>query len=113
MHTGWEECHWTPWSTWYLSGGKEGQEPPFEIRKLIDRWEAMSTTMDEGKRVEYGKNILRSQAENLWTIGTVGLAPQPVVVSHALRNVPRRGYWGWDNRWTLPYHPETWFLDEG
>ncbi len=20
--------------------------------------------------------------------------------------------WGWDNRWTLAYHPETWCFDE-
>ena len=67
--------------------------------------------MEVDRRVELGKLILRSQAENLWTIGTLGLAPQPVVVSNKLHNVPPFGYWGWDNRWTIPYHPETWFLD--
>jgi peptide/nickel transport system substrate-binding protein len=111
MHTGWEECHWTLWSNWYLFSGQEGEKPPPEIQQLVAWWEEMNTTMDASRRVELGKNILRSQAENLWTIGTLGLAPQPVVISNALQNVPARGYWGWDNRWTLPYHPETWFLE--
>ncbi|MDP6054287.1 MAG: ABC transporter substrate-binding protein, partial [Candidatus Latescibacteria bacterium] len=111
MHIGWEECHWTPWSNWYLTGGEKGEEPPEDAKQLILWWEEMGTTMDILRRIELGKNILRSQAENLWTIGTLGLAPQPVVVSNTLRNVPHFGYWGWDNRWTLPYHPETWFLE--
>lgn len=111
MHRGWEECHWTLWSDWYLSGGDKGEAPPPEVQQLVDWWEEMGTSMDPARRVELGKRILRSQAQNLWTIGTLGLAPQPVVVSHALHNVPRRGWWGWDDRWTLPYHPETWYLD--
>jgi len=111
MHIGWEECHWTPWSNWYLTGGEKGEEPPGQIKQLISWWEDLGTTMDVDRRVELGKLILRSQAENLWTIGTLGLAPQPVVVSNKLHNVPPFGYWGWDNRWTIPYHPETWFLD--
>ena len=73
----------------------------------------MTKSLDEPRRIELGKLILRSQAENLWTIGTLGLAPQPVVVSNRLRNVPERGYFGWDNRMVLPYHPETWFLEGG
>ena len=42
--------------------------------------EVLKTSVDEEARVEAGKAILRSQAENLWTIGTVGLAPHPVIV---------------------------------
>jgi len=110
MHRGWEECHWPLWSDWYRTAGKTGEEPPPEIRRLLQAWEEMTTSIDPDRRVALGKEILRSQARNLWTIGTLGLAPQPVVVSNALGNVPERGWWGWDDRWTLPYHPETWFL---
>ena len=111
MHNSWEECHWALWSDWYLSGGVRGELPPPKIMDLINWWDEMRTTMDDQRRVALARNILRSQAENLWTIGTVGLAPQPVVVSNKLRNVPTKGYWGWDNRFTLPYHPATWYLD--
>jgi hypothetical protein len=68
--------------------------------------------MDQQRRIVLGKNILRSTAENLWTIGTIGLAPHPLIVKDRLKNVTAKGYWGWDSRWTLPYHPWTWYLDE-
>ncbi len=112
MHKGWEECHWGPWADWYLSSGERGEVPPRKILNLLEWWQEMTTSTDAARRVELGKRILASQAENLWTIGTLGLAPQPVVVSNDLHNVPERGYWGWDDRMTLPYHPETWFLED-
>ncbi len=33
-------------------------------------------------------------------------------VSTRLKNVTPTGIWGWDNRWTLAYHPATWYFDE-
>lgn len=112
MHTGWEECHWVPWANWYRTDGKQGEQPPPEMMKLINWFDEMRSTVDEKKQIELGKNILRSNMENLWTIGTLGLAPNPVVISRRLHNVAEKGYWGWDNRWTMPYHPETWYLEE-
>ena len=42
----------------------------------------------------------------------MGQAPHPVVVSTRLKNVTPTGIWGWDNRWTLSYHPSTWYFDD-
>ena len=112
MRIAWEESHWNAWSRWFLSGGAQGEQPPPEIEILQTWWREMTETTDQARVTELGKNILRSTAENLWTIGTIGLAPQPVVISNRLKNVPAQGYWGWDNRWTMPYHPATWYLEE-
>ncbi len=111
MRRNWEVSIWPRWALWYLSSGEKGAEPVGAAREVLDAWIEMRTCMDEARRLELGKRILAAQAENLWTIGTVGLAPHPLVVKNELRNVPRRGYWGWDNRWSFPYHPETWYLD--
>ena len=92
---------------------RSGWEPPAQIKELIGWWETLRRTTDEEERIAMGKKILRSQAENLWALGVIGLGPHPVVVSRKLRNVPPQGYWGWDSRWTWPYYPETWYLDEG
>ncbi len=102
---------WSEWSRWYLTEGDLGEEPPAEIRQLQHWAEEMATTMDPARRVKLGKQILAANAENLWTIGTVGLAPHPVVTSNRLKNVVESGLWGWDIRWTMPYHPATWYLD--
>jgi len=110
MRRHWEVSIWPQWALWYLSGGEKGERPMPLPMQLLVWWKEMRTCMDEGRRIELGKKILRAQAENLWTIGTVGLAPHPLVVKNTLRNVPEKGYWGWDDRWSFPYHPETWFL---
>lgn len=111
MHIGQEQGVWSKWSRWYLSHGKRGWKPSPEAIQLIEWWERLRRTSDESERLEMGKNILRSQAENLWGIGVAGLAPHPVIVRDDLKNVPSKGYWGWDSRWSWPYYPETWYLD--
>lgn len=111
MRIGWEESHWNEWSTYHLSEGERGERPPREIRDLQRWWVELTRSSDPERVTQLGKLILASTADNLWTIGTVGLAPQPVVVSRRLRNVASQGYWGWDNRWTMAYHPATWFLE--
>ena len=111
VHSGWDNTLWNDWVNWHLTDGRLGVKPPPVIREL-QRWaEEMYSTVDGQRRIELGKKILASHADNLWNIGTVGLAPQPVVVSRNLRGIPDVGIWGWDNRWTLTYHPATWFFE--
>jgi peptide/nickel transport system substrate-binding protein len=112
MHIGQEVNHWAEWSRWYRSDGVRGWEPPPEVKQLIAWWEVLRRTQDIEERVRMGKNILRSQAENVWAIGIIGLGPHPVIVRDDLKNVPRQGYWGWDSRWSWPYYPETWYLSQ-
>ena len=109
---GWEQSQWSEWRRWYFSDGKLGWEPPPLIKDQIASWETLRRATDMAERIEAGKKILRSQAENLWALGVVGLGPHPVIVSDELHNVPRYGYWGWDSRWTWPYYPETWYLEK-
>ncbi|MFW5985898.1 MAG: ABC transporter substrate-binding protein [Halanaerobiales bacterium] len=110
--TWFETCMWRKWVQYYVTEGEKGWEPPREIKDLQQTWEEVVSTADEDKRIELGKKILEANAENLWTIGTVGLAPFPMIVSNELKNVPEMGYWGWDNRWSFGYHPETWYLEQ-
>lgn len=112
MHIGQEVTQWPEWSRWYRSDGVRGMEPPPEVKQLIAWWEVLRRTTDVEERIRMGKNILRSQAENLWVLGVIGQGPHPVIVSDRLRNVPRDGYWGWDSRWSWPYYPETWYLQQ-
>ena len=108
----WDRGMWNDWSRWYMKEGEAGSEPPPVMRKLQDQVDAMWVTMDEAERHRIGQQILKTGAEQLWVIGTVGLAPHPVVVASRLKGVPEKGIWGWDNRWTLANHPATWYLDD-
>ena len=113
LQIGWEGSQWNDWIRWYQSHGKAGTPPPPKIAQLHEWWNTMQQATDESVRIEMGKNILRSTAENIWSIGTVGLTPHPIVVNKRLRNVKETGLWGWDNRWGVPYAPATWFFAEG
>ena len=109
---GWDMAMWNLWARWYQTGGELGEEPP-PIMRQLQRWaEEMRTTMDPARRLELGRKILATHAENVWNFGTVGLAPHPVVVSSRLHGVPADGVWGWDIRWTMASQPSTWFLDD-
>jgi len=104
-------CIWTLWVKWYQSGGKEGEEPPEEVKKNIERYEKMQTTLDEKERIRLAKEILRSNAENLWTIGTIAMTPVPVIVRNNLRNVPESIPFGWAfTQYFTAANPEQFFL---
>jgi len=109
--TGWDMAMWNDWARWYQTDGRLGEEPP-PVMKQLQAWaDEMRTTMSLDRRIALCRNILASSAENLWSIGTIGLAPHPVVVTKDLRGIPSKAIWGWDNRWTLSYHPATWYFD--
>ena len=112
MRLGGEATMAPEWARWYLTQGKEGEEPPEEIKKLYQWWEKMQLTMDEKERIELGKKICASQAENLWSIGTVGMPPMPVLVKNDLRNVPERMPYGWAFLYTAWIPPAQFFFEQ-
>jgi len=112
-NVGWETCWGTEWARWYTTSGAEGEEPPEEIKNLYKWWEDLKMTVDQAKRVELGQNILRSEAENLWVIGVVGLSPKPVIVKKNIGNFVKEGLHGWDVVWTCYTHPESLFFEGG
>jgi peptide/nickel transport system substrate-binding protein len=78
------------WRRWYATGGKEGQEPTPEMKRIV---EIVNTarTVGPAEQVKLSQELYRIWAENCFEIGTVGLTPmvQGVVVAGAkFRNVP-------------------------
>ncbi|MBA7538134.1 Periplasmic alpha-galactoside-binding protein [subsurface metagenome] len=107
---GWETSWGVEWARWYTSEGKEGEEPPENVKKLYEWWEELKITVGE-ENIRLGRNILASQAENLWGIGTVGMFPRPVITKSNLRNVPEIYLYGWDLLYTMPCPPEQFFFE--
>ena len=110
--SGWDIAMWNHWARYYQTEGELGEEPPPLVRELQHWGDQLREATTEAHRTKAAKTLLEAAAENLWTIGTVGQAPHPVVVSTRLKNVTESGIWGWDNRWTLSYHPSTWYFDD-
>ncbi|HEX3052750.1 MAG TPA: ABC transporter substrate-binding protein [Aggregatilineaceae bacterium] len=72
---------------WYKTDGAEGEEPTAEFKAIMDLYNEYKVTTDPAKQLEIGKQIVKNATEQLWTIGTVGLVPTPVVVKNNFMNV--------------------------
>jgi peptide/nickel transport system substrate-binding protein len=79
--------------TWYKSGGKQGEAPPEWFKAAMDLYDEYRQTIDPVKQVELCKELARMSTENLWTIGTVGQDPQPVVIKNNFKNVLEDPNW--------------------
>jgi peptide/nickel transport system substrate-binding protein len=88
---------WPKWGQYYQTGGEVGEAPDMEpaqrLMELAHDWRIATT---EAERIAAWKEMLKIHSEQVYGIGLVAEAPQPVVVSNRLRNVPERGIWAWD-----------------
>lgn len=99
------------WARWYSSKGTAGEEPPPEVKRLYDLWDIMNTG-SEAEQVAAARGMIRDHVENLRTIGTVGMVPQPVIVNKHLRNIPEEGILSWDWYYVGRYNPEQFFFEQ-
>jgi peptide/nickel transport system substrate-binding protein len=75
------------YGVWYKTGGTDGMEPTADYKAAMDLYDEFKLTTDPAAQVEIGKSIVRMATENMWTMGTVGLVPNPVVVNNCFMNV--------------------------
>lgn len=76
------------YALWYTSKGEKGVEPPAVIKNIMAMYDKFVLTPDDNERLEIGKEIIRISAENIWMIGTVGIAPSILIKKDYFRNVP-------------------------
>ncbi|RLE07070.1 ABC transporter substrate-binding protein, partial [Candidatus Aerophobetes bacterium] len=95
------QIHWCPmWGRWFATNGKAGEEPPEEVKKLMEIYNKALKTVSSRERIALLKQAVRMFAENLWVIGVVQEAPQAefCIVKNNFRNVPE----------PLPYGVTPW-----
>ncbi len=108
----WGNTIWPLWSDWVATDGEDGEEPPEDIKHLIDLRARVLREPDADERHAIITEILEIQAENLWAIGTVGLSPRPIIANKNLGNVPEENLWAWDTYTGCHVHLETMFFQE-
>jgi peptide/nickel transport system substrate-binding protein len=88
---------WPKWGQYYQTNGAAGEPPDLpEALRLMDLladWEAATT---DAERAVVWQEMLQIHADQVYAIGTLNAAPQPIVVNKMLRNVPEKGMWAWD-----------------
>ncbi|MDQ7781958.1 MAG: ABC transporter substrate-binding protein [Desulfomonilaceae bacterium] len=98
------------YARWYQSGGKRGEEPPAEIRKLMDTYnEILGTVSREKQRELFGK-IVDANEKNLWVIGLVHDPPDYYVAATNLFNLPKKDFQSWTYPNPGPICPEQFFF---
>jgi len=109
-----EQLQWPMWGQYYENNRVGGEAPVLpEARKLIALYEQWRTADGDGEREKIWLEMLSINAQQVFTIGIVSRAPQPIVVSDALRNVPAMGVFSWDpGAYFGMYHPDTFWIDD-
>jgi peptide/nickel transport system substrate-binding protein len=110
-----EQLQWPMWGQYYEQNRKGGEAPPApdiqELVRLFDQWRASGTA---GEREQIWHKMLAINADQVYTIGIVTRALQPVVIRDNLRNVPADGIYSWDpGAYFGMYHPDTFWVDDG
>ena len=88
---------WPKWGQYYQTGGDAGEPPDMpeaeRLMELAHDWEIATT---DAEREAVWREMLDIHASELYAIGILNGAPQPIVVSNRLRNVPQQAMWAWE-----------------
>ncbi|MEM6824089.1 MAG: ABC transporter substrate-binding protein [Pseudomonadota bacterium] len=108
-----DQLQWPVWGVWYLSGERQGKPPDMPEAKrlvaLVKQWKRSRSTAE---REAIWHEMLALHADQVFSIGTVKGAPQPIVRARDLRNVPDEALFGYRPTSMLGvYNPDTFWRD--
>jgi len=110
---------WPKWGQHFQSMGAMGARPDRKAaEELLDLYDGWRTGwLVDGLPItkkQAWQRMLKIHADEQFIIGIVAQAPQPVVVSGRLRNVPEKGLYAWEPGAQFGVHrmDEFWFDDE-
>ena len=103
---------WSRWGMFVESKEKMGEKCDYEPAcKLLDYVKEWEDAPSEAERAKAWEKILKDNADEVFTIGTVNGIRQPVVVGPKIRNVPKEGYYAWDPGGYIGlYQPDTFWI---
>jgi peptide/nickel transport system substrate-binding protein len=105
---------WPMWGQHYQTHGAAGEPPDLpEAQRLLELHEAWNGSASDDARSAIWREMLAIHADQVFAIGLVAGAPQPVAVSKRLRNVPAKAIYAWDPGAHLGVHrmDEFFFTD--
>lgn len=91
---------------WFQSGGSRGEEPPYDIKELMQIYDEILRTVSTDRQKELLQKIIESDEKNLWVIGLVQDPPDYYVVSKKMFNLPQRDLQSWIYPNPGPINPE-------
>lgn len=109
-----DQLQWPIWGMYYLSAGQEGSAPDLpEAVELVDLLKQWGATADFRKREAIWHKMLSIYTQQVFSIGLINGALQPIVRSAKMQNVPERALYGFDPTSYLGiYMPDAFWLKE-
>jgi peptide/nickel transport system substrate-binding protein len=93
------------------ASGEPPQTP--EAQRLLDLFNAWKRAESDDERTAIWEEMLDIHASEVFAIGLVAAAPQPIIVSNRLRNVPQKAVYAWEPGAHLGVHrPDEFFFVE-
>ena len=104
---------WAKWGQHKETKGVSGEACDIPAaQQLVELYGRWSGSADPEAQIQAWKAMLANHAENLWSIGTVGGALQPIVARNGLKNVPKRAVYSWEPTSMLgAYRMDEFFWD--
>lgn len=102
-----ESCAGQAWTLWYTTNGAKGEEPPAEIKQLYE-WHTKWTQTGDPQWMD---KMLKYQAENLLTVGTLVDVPNPTLFNKDIVGLPKVKPNGWDTLDVIHIYPEAWWFN--
>lgn len=105
---------WPKWGQYYQTNGGAGEPPDMEApERLLELSHDWEKARDDTARADIWRKMLKIHADNVFGIGILSEAPQPIVVSNSLKNVPMQAIWAWDPGAHFGVHRMDEFYFEG
>lgn len=109
-----DQLQWPLWGSWHAAAGSTGEAPKLpEVLELLRLLQLWGDSKEQSERAEVWGRMLAIWADQVFSIGTVNGALQPVVRAANLQNVPEEALFGFEPlSYFGAYLPDTFFFEE-
>lgn len=110
-----EQLQWPQWGIFIESAGEKGTEADLkEAKELLDLYQQWRKASDTQARTDIWHRMLSLYTSQVFSIGIVNSAQQPIVISSKLRNVPDKGLYSFDpTAYFGVYGMDTFWFEKG
>lgn len=98
-----------PWTTWYKTGGAEGEEPPASVKERMQIYDQARATIDTDERRQLIHQIAQIAADEFEVMGVSKALPEYGIRKLDLANVPDSMPSSWYYPTPGPTLPQTWY----
>ncbi|VAV96521.1 ABC transporter, substrate-binding protein (cluster 5, nickel/peptides/opines) [hydrothermal vent metagenome] len=103
---------WPQWGIYYESDGKKGEKPDLPAAiELLEYSKKWTRATSSSEKAEIWKKILEIYSDQVFSIGIVNGALQPIIVNNQIQNVPEKAIYAYSpTSYFGVYLPDTfWF----